>query len=88
MVGDLQRDQADHTKAVTGVAFSPEGRRLATAGWDKKARVWDPATGERLRTLTGHADGVWGCGVQPGRPAARHRRRRRDGAGVGLTWRR
>ena len=27
------------------------------------------------------------CGVQPGRAAARHRQRRQDGAGVGLTWR-
>ena len=44
-----------HTNWVYGVAFSPDGRLLATASADKTARLWDPATGERLRTLTGHA---------------------------------
>jgi len=28
-------------------------------------RLWDPATGEHLRTLTGHADGVWGVAFSP-----------------------
>ena len=36
------------------MAFSPDGRLLATASYDETARLWDPATGECLRTLTGH----------------------------------
>src|SRR5699024_10998015 len=43
-----------HTDSVWGVAFSPDGRLLATASGDKTARLWDPATGEHRRTLTGH----------------------------------
>ena len=39
---------------VFGVAFSPDGRLLATASLDETARLWDPATGDCLRTLTGH----------------------------------
>jgi len=27
---------------------------------DKTVRLWDPATGEHRRTLTGHDGGVWG----------------------------
>jgi hypothetical protein len=47
----------------------------------------DPATGGCPRTLTGHAEVVYGVAFQPGRAAARHRQQRQDGATVGLTWR-
>jgi sugar lactone lactonase YvrE len=56
----LARTLTGHTGYVWGVAFSPDGRLLATAGHDKTARVWDPATGGHLRTLTGHTADVDG----------------------------
>jgi WD40 repeat protein len=49
-----------------GVAFSPDGRLLATASVDETARLWDPATGEHLRTLTGHDGPVLGVAFSPG----------------------
>ena len=48
-----------------GVAFSPDGRLLATGSADKTARLWDPATGECLRTLAGHDRGVFGVAFSP-----------------------
>lgn len=43
---------------VLSVAFSSQGGLLATAGSDKTVRLWNPNTGEHLRTLNGHTKGV------------------------------
>lgn len=47
-----------HKLNVSAVAFSPDGRRLASASWDKTIRIWDVQTGELLQTLTGHTDWI------------------------------
>jgi len=43
-----------HSNFVYGVAFSLDGKRLATAGFGT-AKVWDTDTGKNLLTLDGQA---------------------------------
>jgi len=49
---------AGHTKEVRSVTFSPDGHTVLTASADKSAALWDVSTGERLRELCEHDQGV------------------------------
>ncbi len=40
-----------HHWNVYGVAWSPDGRWLASSGWDNAVRVWDATTGSEVRSL-------------------------------------
>ena len=84
----LARTLTGHTDMVGGVAFSPDGRLLATASCGRDGA----AVGPGHRRAPAHPDRPHRsgrrCGVQPGRAAARHRQLRQDGAAVGPGHRR
>src|SRR5438552_1498321 len=43
---------------VTTIAFAPDGKTLASGGWDETVRLWDVETGKELRRLEGHQQGM------------------------------
>jgi WD40 repeat protein/tRNA A-37 threonylcarbamoyl transferase component Bud32 len=51
---------------INHLAFSPDGKRLAAAGSDRKVHVWDAATGAPVHTLRGHDGSILTLAFGPG----------------------
>jgi WD40 repeat protein len=59
-----------HPQAVYSVAYSPDGKRLASGSWGgpmapSEVRVWDAQTGQKLLSLQGHRDPIWSVAYSP-----------------------
>src|SRR5207302_2046486 len=54
-----------HTVAVRSVTFSPDGRRLASAGDDGTVKVWDADKGQELLSLKRHTSPVLSVAFSP-----------------------
>ena len=50
---------------LESVSWSPDGKRLASASYDKTVIVWDAQTGEEIRSLEGHSSFVLGVSWSP-----------------------
>ncbi len=63
--GSMRTNFPAHRRMVVGVAFTPDGRTLATAGEEGTAKLWDVATLRQIGTLRGHLRSVHALDVSP-----------------------
>ncbi len=54
-----------HTWAINSVAFSPDGKAVASGGMDRTVRLWSLSSGRHLRTLPKFADAVHSIAFSP-----------------------
>jgi WD40 repeat protein/serine/threonine protein kinase len=54
-----------HKTSVAAIAFSPDGKRVVSAGGDEKVKIWDASTGEELLALDDHGHGHTSVAFSP-----------------------
>ena len=60
---DPHRLLIGHAGNITCLAFSKDGSRIVSGGWDSQVFVWDVEEGNVTAELTGHDGPVWGVMV-------------------------
>lgn len=54
-----------HQDLVYDLAFRPDGKLLASCGYDRLIHLWDAATGQLVRTLRDHSDAIYAVAFSP-----------------------
>ncbi len=62
----LRRTLRGHAGAVAALAFSADGKHIASAGADGTIRLWDSASGTALKVVRGHAGAANAVAFAPG----------------------
>jgi WD40 repeat protein len=51
--------QLGHSSTVHSIAFSPDGKYVASGGMDNNVKIWNAETGREIRTLQGHTSYIY-----------------------------
>ena len=63
--GELLHELGGHRDVLYAAEFSPDGKLIATAGYDRQIRLWDSQSGEMLRMMAGHNGAVYDLAFSP-----------------------
>lgn len=63
--GEIRKMLSGHSGLLTMIAYSPDGKILASASVDNTVRLWDAETGTHIRTLTGYKRRVLSISFSP-----------------------
>jgi WD40 repeat protein len=62
---DNPQSPLGHNATASCAAFSADGGRIVSCGWDRTMRVWDAAGGQQLMCLTKHSQRVNSVAISP-----------------------
>lgn len=65
LTGEERFRLVGHTGSVHAIAYSPNGRLIATGSQDRTIRLWDAESGRLVRTFRGHEVGVLALAFSP-----------------------
>jgi hypothetical protein len=57
--GQLVAEFSEHRDLIYDATFSPDGKQLATAGYDRQVLIWDVASGKVIHRCNGHNGAVY-----------------------------
>jgi len=61
----LLKTLVGHKDCIYSVAWSPDGKLLASGSYDKMVKLWDASTGQEVKNLQDHIDAVFAVAFSP-----------------------
>jgi len=63
--GKLARSFFGHSRSVSSMAITPDGKYIVSGSWDKTIKLWNINSGEDVRTFEGHSRSVSSIAITP-----------------------